>query len=176
MAQLDDVVGLVMQKLKDMGVDDNTIVVFTTDNGTENFTWPDGGQTPFAGKGTIMEGGFRAPAMIRWPGKVPAGKVENGIISGLDWFPTFVAAAGNPNITDELLKGKKLGDRTYKIHLDGYDQTDMITGKGPRTATRSSTSAKARSVRCASTTTSIASSTSPAAGSAAKTTGRRAVS
>ncbi len=96
MAQLDDDVGIVMQKLKDMGVDDNTIVVFTTDNGTEVFTWPDGGQTPFAqSKGTIMEGGFRAPAMIRWPGKVPAGKVENGIISGLDWFPTFLAAAGN---------------------------------------------------------------------------------
>ena len=90
MAQLDDVVGIVMKKLKDIGVDDNTIVVFTTDNGTENFTWPDGGQTPFAqGKGTVMEGGFRAPAMIRWPGKVPAGKVENGIISGLDWFPTL---------------------------------------------------------------------------------------
>jgi len=99
MAQLDDVVGSVMQKLKDMGVDDNTIVMFTTDNGTENFTWPDGGQTPFyGGKGTGYEGGFRAPAMIRWPGHVPAGKVENGIISGLDWFPTFVAAAGDPNI------------------------------------------------------------------------------
>ena len=132
MAQLDDIVGATMQKLKDMGVDDNTIVVFTTDNGTENFTWPDGGQTPFAqSKGTVMEGGFRVPAMIRWPGKVPAGKVENGIISGLDWFPTFVAAAGNPNIVDELKKGKKLGDTTYKVHLDGYDQTDMITGKGP---------------------------------------------
>ena len=132
MAQLDDIVGAVMQKLKDMGVDDNTIVVFTTDNGTEVFTWPDGGQTPFAqSKGTVMEGGFRAPAMIRWPGKVPAGKVENGIISGLDWFPTFVAAAGNPNIVDELKKGKELGDTTYKVHLDGYDQTDMITGKGP---------------------------------------------
>ena len=96
-----------MQKLKDMGVDDNTIVVFTTDNGTEIFTWPDGGKRRSAqSKGTIMEGGFRAPAMIRWPGKVPAGKVENGIISGLDWFPTFVAAAGNPNIADELKKGK----------------------------------------------------------------------
>ena len=80
MAQLDDDVGLVMKKLKDMGVDDNTIVVFTTDNGTEVFTWPDGGQTPFAqSKGTVFEGGFRVPAMIRWPGKVPAGKVENGI-------------------------------------------------------------------------------------------------
>ena len=113
-------------------MDDNTIVVFTTDNGTETFTWPDGGNTPFKGqKGTIYEGGFRAPAMIRWPGKVPAGVVENGIISGLDWFPTFVAAAGNPNIKDELLKGKKIGDRTYKNHLDGYNQMDMITGKGP---------------------------------------------
>src|SRR5512134_1427485 len=132
MAQLDDDIGLVMKKLKDMGVDENTIVLFTTDNGTEVFTWPDGGQTPFAqSKGTVMEGGFRAPAMIRWPGKVPAGKVENGIISGLDWFPTFLAAAGNPNITDELLKGKKIGDATYKVHLDGYDQTAMITGKGP---------------------------------------------
>ncbi len=132
MAQLDDDIGLVMKKLKDMGVDNNTIVVFTTDNGTEVFTWPDGGQTPFAqSKGTVMEGGFRAPAMIRWPGKVPAGKVENGIISGLDWFPTFLAAAGNPNITEELKKGKQLGDRTYKVHLDGYNQMDMITGKGP---------------------------------------------
>src|SRR6266542_2964862 len=132
MAQLDDDIGLVMKKLKDMGVDNNTIVVFTTDNGTEVFTWPDGGQTPFAqAKGTVMEGGFRAPAMIRWPGKVPAGKVENGIISGLDWFPTFVAAAGNPNIAEELKKGKQLGDRTYKVYLDGYNQMDMITGKGP---------------------------------------------
>jgi arylsulfatase len=132
MAQIDDIVGDVMKKLKDMGVDDNTIVVFTTDNGTESFTWPDGGQTPFFGaKGTGYEGGFRVPAIIRWSGKVPAGKVENGIISGLDWFPTFVAAAGNPNITEELLKGKQIGDRTYKVHLDGYNQMDMITGKGP---------------------------------------------
>jgi arylsulfatase A-like enzyme len=132
MAQLDDDIGLVLKKLKDMGVDDNTIVVFTTDNGTEVFTWPDGGQTPFAqSKGTVMEGGFRAPALIRWPGKVPAGTVENGIMSGLDWFPTFLAAAGNPNIIEELKKGKQMGDRTYKVHLDGYDQTNMITGKGP---------------------------------------------
>ena len=132
MAQLDDDVGLVMKKLKDMGVDDNTIVVFTTDNGTEAFTWPDGGQTPFAqSKGTVLEGGFRVPAILRWPGKVPAGKVENGIISGLDWFPTFLAAAGDPNIAEELKQGKKLGDTTYKVHLDGYNQMDMITGKGP---------------------------------------------
>jgi arylsulfatase A-like enzyme len=132
MAQLDDDVGLLMKKLKDMGVDDNTIVVFTTDNGAENFTWPDGGNTPFAGgKGTALEGGFRVPALLRWPGKVPAGKVENGIFSGMDWFPTLVAAAGNPNITTELLKGKQMGGQTYKVHLDGYDQTALITGKGP---------------------------------------------
>jgi arylsulfatase len=132
MAQLDDIVGATMQKLKDMGVDDNTIVVFTTDNGTEVFTWPDGGQTPFAqSKGTVMEGGFRAPAIVRWPGHVPAGKVENGIISGLDWFPTFLAAAGDTTIIEDLKKGKKIGDTTYKVHLDGYDQTAMITGKGP---------------------------------------------
>jgi len=132
MAQLDDIVGATMQKLKDMGVDDNTIVVFTTDNGTENFSWPDGGQTPFAGgKGTALEGGFRSPAILRWPGKVAAGKVENGIFSGLDWFPTFLAAAGNPTIADELRKGKQLGGTNYKVHLDGYNQMDLITGKGP---------------------------------------------
>jgi len=132
MAQLDDDIGIVMNKLKDMGVDDNTIVVFTTDNGTETFTWPDGGNTPFRGqKGTIFEGGFRVPAIIRWAGKVPAGKVENGIFSGLDWFPTLVAAAGNPNIIDELKKGKKIGDTQYKVHLDGYNQMDVLTGKGP---------------------------------------------
>jgi arylsulfatase len=132
MAQLDDDIGLVMKKLKDIGVDDNTIVVFTTDNGTEVFTWPDGGQTPFAqSKGTVLEGGFRVPAIIRWPGKVPADTVQNGIFSGLDWLPTFVAAAGNPNIIDELLKGKEIGGRVYKNHLDGYNQLDAITGKGP---------------------------------------------
>ncbi|RUU35376.1 MULTISPECIES: arylsulfatase [unclassified Mesorhizobium] len=132
MAQLDDIVGATMQKLEDLGVGDNTIFLFTTDNGTETFTWPDGGNTPFKGqKGTIYEGGFRAPAIMRWPGQIPAGKVENGIVSGLDWLPTFVAAAGNPNIKDELLKGKQIGERTYKNHLDGYNQLDLITGKGP---------------------------------------------
>jgi arylsulfatase A-like enzyme len=132
MAQLDDIVGATMQKLKDLGVDDNTIVVFTTDNGPEVFTWPDGGQTPFAQcKGTVMEGGFRAPCILRWPGKVQADSIQNGIFSGQDWFPTLVAAAGNPNLTEELLKGKKIGDRTYKNHLDGYNQMAAITGKGP---------------------------------------------
>jgi arylsulfatase A-like enzyme len=132
MAQLDDDIGLVMQHLKDAGLDDNTIVVFTTDNGTEAFTWPDGGTTPFAqSKGTIMEGGFRVPCIVRWPGHVAPDSVQNGIMSGLDWLPTFVSLAGNPNITQQLLKGVKIGDRTYKNHLDGYDQTAMLTGKGP---------------------------------------------
>ncbi|HUL13998.1 MAG TPA: arylsulfatase [Methylococcaceae bacterium] len=132
MAQLDDIVGSVMKYLKDNNLESNTILAFSTDNGAENFTWPDGGQTPFAGgKGTALEGGFRVPMIIRWPGRIPAGKVENSIVSGMDWFPTFVAAAGNPNITDELLKGKQLGDRTYKVHLDGFNQMDLITGKGP---------------------------------------------
>jgi arylsulfatase A-like enzyme len=132
MAQLDDIVGSVMKYLKDNNLDDNTIVMFTTDNGTENFTWPDGGQTPFAaGKGTAFEGGFRCPALLRWPGHVPAGKVENGIFSGLDWFPTFLAAAGDPNIAAELVKGKVIEGTNYKVHLDGYDQTPLITGKGP---------------------------------------------
>jgi arylsulfatase A-like enzyme len=131
MAQLDDIVGSVMTYLSDNGLDGNTILSFTSDNGAETFTWPDGGQTPFAGaKGTALEGGFRAPMIVRWPGKIPAGKIENAIVSGLDWFPTFVAAAGDANIAEELKKGKQLGDQTYKVYLDGYDQTDLVTGKG----------------------------------------------
>jgi arylsulfatase len=131
MAQLDDIVGSVMKYLKEKDLEEDTIIAFSTDNGTENFTWPDGGQTPFAGgKGTALEGGFRVPCILAWPGKVPAGSVQNGIFSGLDWFPTFVAAAGNPNIAQELLKGKQLGDTKYKVHLDGYNQLDAITGKG----------------------------------------------
>ena len=115
-----------------MGEADNTIVVFTTDNGAETFTWPDGGMTPFHGaKGTIFEGGFRVPAIARWPGHIKPGTVENGIFSGMDWYPTFVAAAGDPNITQELLKGIKLGDATYKNHLDGYNQMALLEGKGP---------------------------------------------
>ncbi len=132
MAQMDDCIGEILKHLDDIGEADNTIVVFTTDNGAEVFTWPDGGMTPFKGtKGTTFEGGFRVPAIIRWPGHVKPGSVENGLISGLDWFPTLVAAAGNPDITNQLLKGVKLGDRTYKNHLDGYNQMAMLEGKGP---------------------------------------------
>ncbi|HEX5998318.1 MAG TPA: arylsulfatase, partial [Hyphomicrobiaceae bacterium] len=132
MKQMDDAVGALMRHLEDIGEADNTIVIFSTDNGAEVFTWPDGGMTPFKGtKGTAYEGGFRAPCIIRWPGKVKPGTVQNGLFSSLDWFPTMLAAAGNPNITEQLLKGAKLGDRTYKNHLDGYDQTDLLLDKGP---------------------------------------------
>src|SRR5256886_4565878 len=132
MAQLDDSVGALLKKLDDMGEANNTIVIFTTHNGAEVFTWPDGGMTPLKNtKGTVGEGGFRVPAIIRWPGQIKPGTVENGIFSGLDWFPTIMAAAGNPNITDQLLKGVKLGDRSYKNHLDGYNQLALLEGKGP---------------------------------------------
>ncbi len=132
MTQMDDDIGDLLKHLDDIGVTDNTIVIFTTDNGAEVFTWPDGGMTPFrATKGTVFEGGFRVPCIARWPGKIKPGTVENGIFSGLDWLPTLVAAAGNPNITQQLLEGVKLGDRTYKNHLDGYNQLDLLLGKGP---------------------------------------------
>jgi len=132
MAQMDDDIGELLKHLEDIGEANNTIVIFTTDNGAEVFTWPDGGMTPFKGtKGTSFEGGYRVPAIIRWPGHVKPGTVENGIISGLDWFPTLSAAAGNPDITNQLLKGVKLGDRTYKNHLDGYNQMAVLEGRGP---------------------------------------------
>src|SRR5271156_4289063 len=132
MAQMDDDIGDLLKHLDDMGIADNTIVIFTTDNGAEVFTWPDGGMTPFrATKGTVFEGGFRVPCIARWPGKINPGTVENGIFSGLDWLPTLVAAAGNPNIVQQLLPGLQIGGQTYKNHLDGYNQMDLLTGKGP---------------------------------------------
>jgi arylsulfatase len=132
MAQLDACVGALFKHLEEIGEADNTIVIFTTDNGAEVFTWPDGGMTPFKStKGTAYEGGFRVPAIIRWPGHVKPGSVENGIMSGLDWLPTLAAAAGKTDISEQLLKGVKLGGRVYKNHLDGYDQMDLITGRGP---------------------------------------------
>jgi len=132
MAQLDESVGQLLKHLEDIGEAENTIVIFTTDNGAEVFTWPDGGMTPFkATKGTAFEGGFRVPCIARWPGHIKPGSVENGIFSGLDWFPTLTAIAGNPDITDQLLKGVKLGERTYKNHLDGYNQSGLLEGKAP---------------------------------------------
>jgi arylsulfatase len=132
MKQLDDAVGALMRHLEDIGEADNTLVVFSTDNGAEVFTWPDGGMTPFKGtKGTAYEGGFRAPCIVRWPGRIKPGTVQNGLFSSLDWFPTMLAAAGNANIVEQLKKGVTLADRSYKNHLDGYNQLDLLQDKGP---------------------------------------------
>jgi len=129
-AQMDDCIGALLKHLEEIGEADNTIVVFTTDNGAETFTWPDGGNTPFKGqKGTTFEGGFRVPCIARWPGHIKPGTVENGLFSGLDWFPTLCAAAGNSQITEQLLQGVDLGGRTYKNHLDGYNQLGLLEGK-----------------------------------------------
>jgi arylsulfatase len=129
MKQFDDVIGAVMHKLEELGVADNTIFVVTTDNGAETFTWPDGGISPFAGaKGSVQEGGFRVPCIARWPGHIEAGSVQNGLISGLDWFPTFSAAAGDPDIVEELKSGASLNGSHYKVHLDGYNQLGLLEG------------------------------------------------
>jgi len=135
MVQFDDIIGEVMKKLDEMGIADNTIVVISTDNGAEGFSWPDGGTTPFKGwKGMGTEGGFRVPCVMRWPGQVQANQVINGVMSGLDWFPTFVTAAGyQGDIVADLKKGKTLDGTSYKVHLDGYNQVDMLT-KGGKSA------------------------------------------
>ncbi len=131
MIEHDNQVGEILQKLKDLGVDDNTIVIYTTDNGPMNATWPDAAFAPFRGeKNTTWEGGFRVPAMIKWPGHITPGSKFNGQISHEDWFPTLVAAAGNGKIKSELLKGYEASNgRTYKNHLDGYDMSDYLAGK-----------------------------------------------
>lgn len=128
MKELDDNVGKVMARLDELGIADNTIVVFTSDNGPETMTWPDGGTTPFHGeKGTTWEGGFRVPAIARWTGHFPEGEVFNGVFDSLDWLPTLVAAAGGPdNLPEELLSGYK----GNKVHLDGYNQLDFLKGQG----------------------------------------------
>jgi len=135
MAQFDDIIGDVMKQLDAMGIANNTIVVLTTDNGAEGFSWPDGGTTPFKGwKGMGTEGGFRVPCVIRWPGHVQPNQVINGVMSGLDWFPTLVSAAGyQGDIAADLKKGKTLNGKNYKVHLDGYNQMDMLT-KGSESA------------------------------------------
>jgi arylsulfatase A-like enzyme len=134
MMELDWVVGQLLKKLDDLGIADNTIVVFTCDNGVQKFSWPDGGTGPFRGeKGTTWEGGFRVPALARWPGVVKPGTIINDIASHEDWTPTLVAAAGIPDIKGKLMQGYRAGDKTFKVHLDGYDMTDLLSGKGPGT-------------------------------------------
>ncbi len=134
MKELDDHVGVLLDKLDELGVDDNTIVIFTTDNGAETFTWPDGGTIPFRGyKGTTWEGGFRVPAMVRWPGEIPADQVINDIFAMEDWVPTLMAAVGESDIKEKLLKGHEANGKTFKVHLDGYNQLDLLKGNGPGT-------------------------------------------
>jgi arylsulfatase len=129
MQELDWVVGELLAKLDALGIADDTIVIFTTDNGAEKFTWPDGGTTPFRGeKGLGWEGGFRAPFVIRWPGHIPAGQVLNGIVSLEDVVPTIMSAAGVPDIKQRLLKGYQAGDKHFRVHLDGYDQLPYLSG------------------------------------------------
>ena len=130
MVEHDMHVGKLLDLLDELGVAENTIVQYGTDNGPHKNTWPDAGVNPFRGeKNTNWEGGWRTPSMVRWPGKIKAGSVSNEIMSGMDWFPTYLAAAGNPNIKENLLKGVTENGRTYKVHLDGYNMLPYLTGK-----------------------------------------------
>jgi arylsulfatase len=132
MMELDWVVGQLLKKLDDLGIAGNTMVVFTTDNGVEKFSWPDGGTAPFRGeKGTTWEGGFRVPALVRWPGTIKPGTIVNDVAAHEDWLPTFLAAASVPAIKEKLAQGHQSGDKTFKVHLDGYDMTDLLSDKGP---------------------------------------------
>jgi arylsulfatase A-like enzyme len=120
------------KKLDDLGITNITIVIYTTDNGAETFTCPNGGTTPFRGeKNTNWEGSYRVPALVRWPRLVKPRTETNDIVSAEDWVQTLVAAAGAPNIQNKLLKGLSIGDKTYKVHLDGYDQGDVLAGRAP---------------------------------------------
>jgi arylsulfatase len=135
MVEHDGHVGQLLAKLEQLGVLDNTIVMYSTDNGAETFTWPDGGTTMFRGeKNTNWEGAFRVPAMVRWPGHIKPGTVSNDIISHLDWMPTLLAAAGAPDIKEKLLKGYQAGKMTYKVHLDGFNQLPYFTGQEKNSA------------------------------------------
>lgn len=127
MVELDGYVGQLLQWLEERGIAENTIVIFTTDNGAQVFSWPDGNMTPFRGeKNSNWEGAYRIPMMIRWPAMIPAGTVSNGIISLQDLLPTLMAAAGMPHIKEQLLMGYEVGEKTYNVHLDGYNQLDHL--------------------------------------------------
>jgi arylsulfatase A-like enzyme len=136
MVEHDRHVGKLLKALQDQGLSDTTIVFYSTDNGPHYNTWPDAAATPFRGeKNTNWEGGWRVPAMVRWPGQIKPGSVSNEIMHHMDWLPTFAAAAGDPELKDKLLKGVKAGSLTYKVHLDGYNFLPQLTGKeakGPR--------------------------------------------
>jgi arylsulfatase len=134
----DEQIGQMLDKLDELGIADNTIVMYSTDNGPENDTWPDGANTPFRSqKDTNWEGAWRVPAFIRWPGKIKAGTVLNGIVSHQDMLPTLLAAAGDSDVSKKLLNGYKVGDKTFKVHIDGINMLPYFTGEvkeSPRTA------------------------------------------
>jgi arylsulfatase A-like enzyme len=122
--------GRMLGKLDELGIADDTIVMYTTDNGPHYNTWPDAGITPSRSeKNTNWEGGWRVSAFVRWPGKIKAGSVANGIVSHQDWLPSFLAAAGEPDIKEKLLNGHKAGDKTFKVHLDGFNMLPYLTGE-----------------------------------------------
>jgi arylsulfatase len=130
MLQHDDHVGTLLKKLDDLGIADNTIVIYSTDNGPHFNMWPDGGITPFRSeKNTNWEGGYRVPTVVRWPGKIPAGTAFNGVTSHTDWVPTLMAAVGDDKIKDKLLSGHDIDGMNYKVHLDGYNLLPHLTGK-----------------------------------------------
>jgi arylsulfatase A-like enzyme len=130
MAEHDGHVGQLLQQLDDLGIDDNTIVLYTTDNGAEIALWPDGAMTPFHGeKGTTWEGGMRIPMMVRWPGVVKPGTQINEPVTLMDWLPTLATAAGIPDVKDQMKKGFPAGSKNFKVHLDGYDLTELLKGE-----------------------------------------------
>lgn len=133
MMELDDTVGELLKLLDELDVADNTIVMFSTDNGAASNSWPDGGNHPFAHEKGVggYEGGFRVPMIVKWPGEIPAGTTTGEFMIMEDWLPTIMSGLGQPDLKQKLLKGHKVGGRKYKVHLDGIDQTDLITAKGP---------------------------------------------
>jgi arylsulfatase len=135
MLEMDDNVGKLMKLLEELKITENTIVIFTTDNGPNQFSWPDAATTPFRSeKNTNWEGAYRVPAFVRWPGHIQPNTITNEIFSGLDWFPTLLAAAGDATVKDRLLKGTSVSGKNFKVHLDGYNQLDFITGKTQQSA------------------------------------------
>jgi arylsulfatase A-like enzyme len=132
MVEHDGHVGQILDKVKELGLDENTIVMYSTDNGAEKFSWPDGGASPFRGeKNENWEGGYRVPCAIRWPGVIQPGTISNDIFSHEDMLPTILAAAGVPDVKEQLLEGMKVDSKTFKVHLDGYNVTDALAGKAP---------------------------------------------
>src|SRR5262245_8222830 len=132
MVEHDAMVGQLLDKLKELGLDQNTIVMYSTDNGAEKFTWPDGGQSPFRGeKATNWEGGYRVPCAMRWPGVIKPGTVLNDIFAHEDMLPTLLAAAGDPEVKEKLAQGMQVGNKSFKVHLDGYNISYALSGAQP---------------------------------------------